>query len=98
MRYDVTEKITCEVVLFGSIMQQNVCENEFNREYALLASIQPGMPIVFTVKNCKQPVPSLKQLALACAHKDNQSGKDKHRREHRYFNNFYALLNVLRNS
>ena len=46
---DVTEKITSELDLFGSIMQQNVIENEFNREYAPLPSIQPGMPIEFTV-------------------------------------------------
>ena len=31
---DVTDKITSEVALFGTIMQQNVIENEFNREYA----------------------------------------------------------------
>ena len=47
---DVTEHITSEVVLFKSIMQQNVIENEFNHEYAPLATIQPGMVIEFTVK------------------------------------------------
>ena len=31
-------------------MQQNVIENEFNREYAPLATIQLGMAIEFTVK------------------------------------------------
>ena len=31
-------------------MQQNVIENEFNREYAPLATIQPGPAIIFTVK------------------------------------------------
>ena len=31
---DVREEITSEVDLLGSIMQQNVIENEFNREYA----------------------------------------------------------------
>ena len=46
---DVTEQITSEVDLFWSIMQQNVIENEFNREYAQLATIQPGMVIEFTV-------------------------------------------------
>ena len=46
---DVTEKITSEVDLFGSIMQQNVIENEFNREYASLATIQPGAAIEFRV-------------------------------------------------
>ena len=48
---DVTEQITSEVDLFGSIMQQNVIENEFNREYAPLATIQPGMAIDFTVRS-----------------------------------------------
>ena len=48
---DVTEQITSEVDLFGSIMQKNVIENEFNREYAPLATIQPGMAIEFTVKS-----------------------------------------------
>ena len=32
-------------------MQQNVIENEFNREYAPLATIQLGMAIEFTVKS-----------------------------------------------
>ena len=47
---DVTEQITSEVNLFGSMMQQNVIKNEFNREYASLATIQPGVAIEFTVK------------------------------------------------
>ena len=51
IRGDVTEQITSEVDLFGSIMQQNVIENEFNREYAPLATIQLGMAIEFTVKS-----------------------------------------------
>ena len=49
--YDVTERFTSEVDLFGSIMQKNVIENEFNFEYASLATIQPGMAIEFTVKS-----------------------------------------------
>ena len=36
---DVTDEITNVVDLFGLIMQQNVIENEFNREYAPLATI-----------------------------------------------------------
>ena len=47
---DVTVQITSEVDLFGSIMPQNVIENEFNREYAPLATIQPGLAIEFIVK------------------------------------------------
>ena len=46
---DVTEELTSEVDLFGSIMQQNVIENKFNREYATLATIQPGAGIEFRV-------------------------------------------------
>ena len=46
---DITEEITSEVDLIGSIMQQNVIENEFNREYAPLASIHPGTAIEFRV-------------------------------------------------
>ena len=48
---DVTEQISSEVDLFGSIMQQNVIENEFNSEYALLATIQPGTAVEFAVKS-----------------------------------------------
>ena len=51
IRGDVTEQITREVHLFGSIMQQNVIENTFNREYAPLATIQQGMAIEFMVKS-----------------------------------------------
>ena len=48
---DVTQQINSEVDLFESIMQQNEIENEFNREYAPLATIQPRMAIEFTVKS-----------------------------------------------
>ena len=48
---DVSEQITSEVYRFGSIPQQNVIENEFNRVYATLATIQLGMAIKFTVKS-----------------------------------------------
>ena len=47
---DVSEEIICEVDLFGSIMHQNIIDNEFNREYAPLAKIQHGAPIEFMVK------------------------------------------------
>ena len=40
MGIEATEEITSEFDLFGSIMQQNIIENEFNREYAPLATIQ----------------------------------------------------------
>ena len=50
IRNDVTEEITTDVDLFGSIVQLNVIEIEFDREYAPLATIQQGLPIEFTVK------------------------------------------------
>ena len=46
----MTEEITREVDLCGSIMQKNIIENEFNREYALLATIQHCAAIKFMVK------------------------------------------------
>ena len=48
---EVTKEITSEVNLFGSTMQQNVIENEFNREYSPLTTIKPGVAIKFRVKN-----------------------------------------------
>ena len=47
----MTQQITSEVDLLGSIMQLNVIENEFNCEYAPLPTLQPGMAIEFTVKS-----------------------------------------------
>lgn len=44
-----TEDNTREIDLYGSIMKQNIIENELNREYALLASIQQGAHIKFLV-------------------------------------------------
>ena len=46
---DVREELTSEVDLFGSIMQQIVIENDFNREFAPLATIQHGTAIEFMV-------------------------------------------------
>ena len=53
MGIEPTEQIANEVDLFGTIMQQNIIENEFNREYAPLATIQHNAPIEFMVKNAK---------------------------------------------
>ena len=44
----MTKQTSNEVYLFGTIMQQNVIENEFNREYPLLKTIQPCMAIEIT--------------------------------------------------
>ena len=46
---DVTEQTNSEVYLFKLIMQQNVIENEFNLEYAPLATILQNMAIEFTI-------------------------------------------------
>ena len=51
IRGDVTGQIISEFDIVGSIMQTNVIENEFNREYAPLVIIQPGMAIEFKVKS-----------------------------------------------
>ena len=61
---DVTEQITSEVNLFGSIMQQNVIENEFNSEYAPLATIQQCMAIEFVVKGTNDLYLDLKNSRL----------------------------------
>ena len=64
MEGDVTEEITSKVDLFGSIMQQNIIENEFNREYASLATIQHGAPIKFMVKGSNDLYLDLNNLRL----------------------------------
>ena len=46
-------QITSEVYLFGSIMLHNVIKNEFNCEYASLATIQHSIVIEFTGKTAK---------------------------------------------
>ena len=50
IRGNVAQQMTIEVNLFGLMMQQNVIDNEFNRDYAPLATIQPGVAIEFSVK------------------------------------------------
>ena len=50
IRSNVTEQIISEINLFGPTMPQNVIENEFNFEYATLATIQPSVAIEYTVK------------------------------------------------
>ena len=61
---NMTVQITREVDLFRSIMQQNFIENLFNREYAPLATIKPGMAIEFTVKGANDLYLDLKKLRL----------------------------------
>ena len=75
----VTKKITSEVNLFGSIMQQNVIENEFNREYAPLATIQQCMAIEFTIMGANDLYLDLKNsrlLALAKITKEDWTNID----------------------
>ena len=50
--------------LFGSIMQQNVIENNFTHDYARLAIIQPGTAIEFTVKGSNDLYPDLSNSRL----------------------------------
>ena len=47
---NTVDQITSEVDLFGPILQQTVLLNEFDREFAPLASLQEGAPIEFMVK------------------------------------------------
>ena len=93
---DVTEQITSEVDLFGSIIQQTIIENEFNREYTLLATIQQGMAIEFAIKGAND-VLGPEQLATACARKNHKSGRNEHWREHNGFDKPDAALNVSQN-
>ena len=90
---DVTEEITSELDRFGSIMQQNVIENEFNREYAPLATIQPGAAIEFRVTRSTDLYLDLNNSRLS-ARQDNQSGRDKHRCEYSRSNQPDASLDV----
>jgi len=48
------EQVTGEVDLFGPIMQQNFLLNEFNRQFAPIASLAEGAPIEFLVKGADQ--------------------------------------------
>ena len=64
---DVTKQIISEVDLFWSIMQQNVIENEFNSEYASLATIQSGMAIEFMVKNANDLYLDMIHSRLQCS-------------------------------
>ena len=93
---NVTEQITSEVYLFGSMMQQHVIENELNREYAPLATIQPCVAIEFTVKGANDLYLTPEQLAPVYTRQDHQSGQNEHRREHSSSNQPDASLNVLR--
>ena len=51
IRGDVTKEITSKVDLFGSIMQQNIIENELTREDSPLAKIKHGALFEFMVKS-----------------------------------------------
>ena len=51
---ETAEQVTGEVDLFGPIMQQNFLLNEFNRQFAPIASLADGAPIEFLVKGADQ--------------------------------------------
>ena len=61
---DWTKEIISEMNRFGSIMQQNIIENEFNHKYSPLATIQPGAAIEFTVKCSSDLYLDLNNLSL----------------------------------
>ena len=58
-------------------MQQNVIENEFNREYAPLATIQPGMAIELTVKSANDLYLDLNNSRLHVIAKITKADKTK---------------------
>ena len=51
---NTVDQITSEFNLFGPILMQKVLINDFNREFAPLASLQQGAPIEFMVKGAYQ--------------------------------------------
>ena len=51
---NTVDQITSELDLFGPILQQTVLLNQFDREFAQLASLQQGAPIEFMVTNVDQ--------------------------------------------
>ena len=57
-------ELQARLIYFGSIMPRNVIENKFNREYASLAKIQPGMALEFTVKSASDPYLDLNNSRL----------------------------------
>ena len=72
---DVTEQITSKVDLFGSIMHQDVINNEFNREYAPLTTIQPSAAIEFTDKGANDIYLDLNNTCLHVLAKITKSDK-----------------------
>ena len=61
---DLTKQSTDDNDLFLCKMQQNVIINKFNREYALLDTIQPGVAIEFTIKSAIDLYLDLKHSCL----------------------------------
>ena len=61
---NTVDQITSEVDLFGPILQQTVLLNEFDREFAPLASLQEGAPIEFMVKGADQLYLDLNESSL----------------------------------
>lgn len=50
----IEEMLTSEVMLFQPIMQQSYIQKEFDRKFHPIATIQPGSPIEFIVKNSEK--------------------------------------------
>ena len=61
---ETVDQITSEIDLFGPILQQTVLLNEFDREFAPLASLQQGAPIEFMVKGADQLYLDLNETVL----------------------------------
>ena len=50
----IEDMLTSEVMLFQPIMQQSYIQKEFDRKFHPIATIQPGSPIEFIVKNSEK--------------------------------------------
>ena len=50
----IEDMLTSEVMLFQPIMQQSYLQKEFDRKFHPIATIQPGSPIEFLVKNSEK--------------------------------------------
>ena len=61
---NTVDQLTSEVDLFAPILQHTVLLNEFDREFAPLASLQEGAPIEFMVKGADQLYMDLNESSL----------------------------------
>ena len=75
------DMLTSEVMLFQPIMQQSYLQKEFDRKFHPIATIQPGSPIEFLVKNSEKLYLDLNssRMIVRCQvlKKDNTAMPDK---------------------